>query len=180
MSYKSVSQECRTRVSYKSVPQECPARVPHKSVPQECPIRVPHKSVLQECPTRVSYKSDPQECPTRVSYKSVPEECPARVSHKSVPQECPTSVLQECHLDICSFSNVFAFGFVGSILFHEAAHVSIQVCHVPDANLSRSLCGKAHCELLSLEDLLDFLPVDLLLSLCSQDFRPEEWGLPPF
>ena len=27
------------------------------------------------------------------------------------------SVLQECHLDICSFSNVFAFGFVGSILF---------------------------------------------------------------
>ncbi|CAK9094766.1 unnamed protein product [Durusdinium trenchii] len=39
----------------------------------------------------------------------------------------------------------------------------MQVCHVPDANLSRSLCGKAHCELLSLED-----------------FRPEEWGLPPF
>ena len=28
------------------------------------------------------------------------------------------SVLQECHLDICSFSNVLAFGFVGSILFH--------------------------------------------------------------
>ena len=27
------------------------------------------------------------------------------------------SVLQECHLDICSFWNVFAFGFVGSILF---------------------------------------------------------------
>ena len=27
------------------------------------------------------------------------------------------SVLQECHLDICSFLNVFAFGFVGSILF---------------------------------------------------------------
>ena len=31
-----------------------------------------------------------------------------------VPQECPT---RECHLDICSFLNVFAFGFVGSILF---------------------------------------------------------------
>ena len=69
-----------------------------------------HKSVLQECPTRVSYKSVPQECPTRVSYKSVPQECPTRVSHKSV--------LQECHLDILySFSNVFAFGFVGSIFF---------------------------------------------------------------
>ena len=28
----------------------------------------------------------------------------------------------------------------------------MQVCHVPDAKLSRSSCGKAHCELLSLED----------------------------
>ena len=27
------------------------------------------------------------------------------------------SVLQECHLDICSFPTVVAFGFVGSILF---------------------------------------------------------------
>ena len=86
-------------MSYKSDPQECPVRVSrvfHKSVLQECPIRVSHKSVLQECLTRVSRKSDPQECPKRVSHKSV---------------------LQECHLDICSFSNVFAFGFVGSILF---------------------------------------------------------------
>ena len=92
----------------------------HKSVLQECPRRVSHKSVLQECPTRVSYKSPPQECPTRVSYKSVPQEFPTRVSHKSVLQERPvreTSVLQECHLDICSFSKVFAFGFMGSILF---------------------------------------------------------------
>lgn len=39
----------------------------------------------------------------------------------------------------------------------------MQVCHVPDENLSRSSCGFAHCELRSLED-----------------FRPEEWGLPPF
>mmetsp|Transcript_1214 Transcript_1214/g.2765 ORF Transcript_1214/g.2765 Transcript_1214/m.2765 type:complete len:434 (+) Transcript_1214:14-1315(+) len=39
----------------------------------------------------------------------------------------------------------------------------MQVCHVPDINLSRDLCGQAHCELLSLED-----------------FRPEDWGLPPF
>ena len=44
-----------------------------------------------------------------MSYKSVLQECPRRVSHKSV--------LQECHLDICSFSIVFPFGFVGSILF---------------------------------------------------------------
>ena len=44
-----------------------------------------------------------------MSYKSVLQECPRRVSHKSV--------LQECHLDIRSFSNVFPFGFVGSILF---------------------------------------------------------------
>ena len=57
-------------------------------------------SVLQECPTRVSYKSVPQECPTRVSYKSVQQECPTRVSFGHI-----------------SFSNVFAFGFVGSILF---------------------------------------------------------------
>ena len=134
MSYKSVPQECPTRVPYKSVPQECPTRVSHKSVLQESPTRVSCKSVPYECPTRVSYKSVPQEfptrvshksvlqeCPTRVSYKSVPQECPTRVSRKSVPQEFPTrvthkSVLQECHLDICSFLNVFAFGFVGSIL----------------------------------------------------------------
>ena len=89
----------------------------HTSVLQECATRVSRKSVPQ-----VSYTSVPQECPTRVSRKSVPQECPRRVSRKSVPQEFPTrvshkSVLQECHLDICSFSNVFAFGFVGSILF---------------------------------------------------------------
>ena len=109
-------------MSHKSVPQECPTRVSHKSVPQQCPLRVSHKSVPQQCPTRVSYKSVPQELPTRVSHKSFLLECPTRVSRKSVPQEFPTrvshkSVLQECHLDICSFSNVFAFGFVGSILF---------------------------------------------------------------
>ena len=84
MSYKSVPQECPTRVSYKSVPQECPTRVSHKSFRQECPIRVSHKSVLQECPTRVSYKSGPQECATRVSY---------RVSRKSILQECPLDIL---------------------------------------------------------------------------------------
>ena len=58
--------------------------VPYRSVPQECPTRVSHKSVLQEYPTRVSYKSVPQECPTRVSRNSVPQECPTRVSHKSL------------------------------------------------------------------------------------------------
>ena len=44
-----------------------------------------------------------------MSRKSVPQEFPTRVTQKSVPQEC--------HLDICSFSNVLAFGLVGSILF---------------------------------------------------------------
>ena len=43
----------------------------YKSVPQECLTRVYLKSVLQEYPTRVSHKSVPEECPTRVSYKSV-------------------------------------------------------------------------------------------------------------
>ena len=28
----------------------------------------------------------------------------------------------------------------------------MQVCHVPDENLSRSSCGFAHCELRSLEE----------------------------
>ena len=82
-------------MSYRSIPQECPTRVSHKSVPQECLTRVSYKSVPQECPTRVSHKSFLQECPTRVSYKSVLQECPRRKSHKSV--------LQECHLDILIF-----------------------------------------------------------------------------
>ena len=68
-----------------------------------------HKSVLQECLTRVSRKSDPQECPKRVSHKSV---------------------LQECHLDICSFSNVFAFGFVGSILFLTKVYFTLLEHHL--------------------------------------------------
>ena len=66
----------------------------------------------------MSHKSVPKEFPTRVSYKSVPQECPTRVAHKSVlqsvPQECPTRV----SFGHISFSIVFAFGFVGSILFH--------------------------------------------------------------
>ena len=52
-----------------------------------------------------------------MSYKSVPQEFPTRVAHKSVlqsvPQECPTRV----SFGHISFSIVFAFGFVGSILF---------------------------------------------------------------
>ena len=95
-------------------------RLSHKSVPQECPARVSQMSVPQECPTRVSRKSVPQECPARVSHKSVPQECPVRVSHKSV--------LQECHLDICSFLNVFAFGFVGSILFVQTVASELAFC----------------------------------------------------
>ena len=94
-------------MTHKSVLQECLTRVSQKSDPQECPIRVSHKSVLQERPVRE---------PPRVSRKSVLQECPRRVSHKSV--------LQECHLDICSFLNVFAFGFVGSILFNFFSNLS--------------------------------------------------------
>ena len=58
-----------------------------------------------------------------MSYKSVPQEFPTRVAHKSVlqsvPQECPTRV---CFGHI-SFSIVFAFGFVGSILFFQRLSV---------------------------------------------------------
>ena len=100
-------------MSHQSVSQECPLRVSYRSIPQECPTRVSHKSVLQECPARVTHKSVPQEFPARVTHKSVPQECPTRVSQKSVPQECPTRV----SFGHISFSNVFAFGFVGSILF---------------------------------------------------------------
>ena len=82
------------------------------------------KSVLQECPTRVSYKS--HECPT----KSVPQKWVSyKVSHtrvrKSVPQRfpkrmCPTKVSPtRVSKTNCMFvfEYVFAFGFVGSILF---------------------------------------------------------------
>ena len=54
LAHKIVRQGFPTTVSYKSVPQECPTRV-RKSVPQRFPKRM--------CPTRVSRKS--------VSYKSV-------------------------------------------------------------------------------------------------------------
>ena len=115
-------------MSYKSVPQECPTRVSHKSVPQECPIRVSHKSVLQKCPTRVSYKSDPQECP-RVSCKSVLQGCPTRVSYKSVIW---TYVV---------FSKLFPFGFVGSILFFywaEGGRVLYERCVSMCGNITPS------------------------------------------
>ena len=120
--------------SHKSVPQQCPTRVSYKSVPQELPTTVSHKSAPQECPTRVSYRSIPQECPTRVSHKSFLLECPTRVSHKSV--------LQECHLDICSFLNVFAFGFVGSILFFLSLSLSLSAslisCPVLDSTRTQA------------------------------------------
>ena len=84
------------------------------SAPQELPTRVTHKGALQECPTRVACKSVPQECPTRVTHKSFLQECPTRVSHKSVPEESPTRVSYKSVIwtYACSFSNVFAFGFV--------------------------------------------------------------------
>ena len=120
---RSVKQERPAKVSSKSVKKECPARVSTKSVLS----RVSDKSVRQECLTRVSSmilsrystkmsrKSVQQVCPIRVfrkrflsrDKKSVKQECPTRLSHKSVLQGCP---IQE-------FSNMGAFGFVGSISF---------------------------------------------------------------
>jgi len=44
-----------------------------------------------------------------------------------------------------------------------AVAAGMQVCHVPDPNLSADLRGHADCELTTLEH-----------------FRPEHWGLPPF
>ena len=115
VSHESVLQECQ------SVLQECSARVSHKNVQQECPTRVPRKSVLQECPARVSYKGVPEECPTRVfRNESVPQRFPKR-SVLSVPQKWHKSVKNCC---VFVFEHVFAFGFVGSILF--LAHVRLQ------------------------------------------------------
>ena len=66
-----------------------------------------------------------------MSYKSVPQKCPRRVSHKSLLQRVShKSFLQECHLDICSFSIVLAFGFVGSILFGGCIFRSLRRCRV--------------------------------------------------
>ena len=80
----------------------------HKSARQECSIKVSGKS-----PTRVSYKSVPQYFSARVSRKVADTNCPTRVSHKSVKHYL-------CDLDrscLFAFEYVFAFGFVGSILF---------------------------------------------------------------
>ena len=92
-----------------------------------------YKSVAQECPIRVSYKSVSQECPTRVFHKGVPQECPT-----SDIKECATSILQECTTRVsptrvskivwvffCEY--VFAFGFVGSMLFdqHASEHLGM-------------------------------------------------------
>ena len=145
--HKKVGQECSasvphksapTRVSHKSVRQEC-LREYNSDVYKSVPVS--HKSILQECFARVSREREchtrawdvPQECPARVSYKSVSQECPTRcpsrvrksapqkiskenVSHKRVPQEC---LLQECQtlFGCLFFEDVFAFGFVGYILF---------------------------------------------------------------
>jgi pseudouridine-5'-monophosphatase len=59
----------------------------------------------------------------------------------------------------------------GSVLVFEDAPngveagraAGMQVCHVPDANLGVDQRGGAHCELASL-----------------QQFRPDDWGLPPY
>ena len=66
MSYKSVLQECLTKVS-QDFPTGVSDKSVAKSVPQDCSIRVSGKSVL-----RVSYKSAPQKCTARVFRKSAP------------------------------------------------------------------------------------------------------------
>jgi len=44
-----------------------------------------------------------------------------------------------------------------------ALKAQMQVCHVPDPNLASEFRGLSYCELSSLEQ-----------------FKPEDWGLPPF
>ena len=87
--------ECRTRLSYKSVPQECPTRVstrvPRKIVRQECPTRTPRKSARKsappDCATRVRNKAE--RAFPRVPYKSEPQQCQvARLCHESALREC--------------------------------------------------------------------------------------------
>ena len=64
-------------------------------------------SVCQECPASVSDQTVQKAVSFESVRKSVKQECPTRMSHKGVLQGCP---IQE-------FSNVGAFGFVGSIRF---------------------------------------------------------------
>ena len=88
------------------------------------------------------------------------------------------SVLQECHLDICSFSNVFAFGFVGSILFPNLVegHVLLPWWTVSRApGLSRAHRGVTHPVTMShivLLKVIVYLPfwVNLLLGNTSSRF----------
>ena len=122
-------------MSYRSIPQECPTRVSHKSVPQECPTRASYKSVPQECPTRVSHKSFLQECPTRVSYKSVLQECPRRKSHKSVLK-----------------SVIWTYSFFERVCIRVRGFHLVMCCHATmqepvGASLCRANCksNRPHC-----------------------------------
>ena len=76
------------------------------------------KSVQHECLTRVSGKSVQQACPVRMSRKRFHSRVFERVLSKNVPKGCLTRVfLQGCPTQ--EFSNVGAFGFVGSIRFFK-------------------------------------------------------------
>ena len=68
-----------------------------------------HKSVLQECPARVSRRV------TQVSHESVPQERSTRVP--------PTRVLKSVWATV--FESVFAFGFVGSVLFQKIRYITM-------------------------------------------------------
>ena len=115
----SAPQKSPTRVSYKNLLQKCPMTDTMPRSSPTSPEESAQNSFPQGCPTRLSHKSFQQECPKRVSRKSAPQECPSRaprtkVSYKSVPQECQTKFG-------FVFERVFAFGFVGSILFFRTS-----------------------------------------------------------
>ena len=85
---------------------DVPKSVWQESVRQECLTRV-SSMILSRYSTRMSRKSTQQVSPIRVSRKRFLSRESKRVSGKNASQGCP----------IREFSNVGAFGFVGSISF---------------------------------------------------------------
>ena len=103
-------QLCSTQVVREAASGSCGLRTvnlcsqitsEYVSVVRECPTKVSHKSVLQECPARVCH------IVTKMSHESVPQERSRSVSPKRMSKDVWAFV----------FERMFAFGFVGSILF---------------------------------------------------------------
>ena len=95
ISYNSVPEKCRTRLSCKRVPQECLASGSHK--------RASSKIVTRKCPTCVGHKALEEFC-ARLPYRNVsPEtalqECLRRVSDKNVKQRL--FLRTRVHLGLC-------------------------------------------------------------------------------